>query len=297
VESIRDACKEFIYLLSAGGLEAEIQPDLVERLGATFVSKGLWRDAPKPVLDSQFNKRRVVFSRIVSYGGFYHSILKRTSDSPPIDGLPSPLSVNCNGNTGNGKTEVVNSDVDYVRNFINRGLWRGCLLDEVRFDSSFVWLAPEAPLRRKLVGVSEEDLSHIHRDIIGLSHFRKGHHLIRIDFDFSKWPEGLSKIHRRPHGAGNGGNRFRLHYDGAERMHNWGRTVDLNKVEIGYKKSLNGVPELIMEGFSIPKSAITAEYLGVINRPPESNHVFFIDRLRRKDSLEKIISDLKEVLR
>lgn len=287
---VRAACSEFLSTLAAGGFPIPIDSELVDRLGGTFVAKGLWRNGAEPILENHLPKNEFVLSRVVSYGDFFKWILRRSSGMRPIDYMPEPFDLKLGH-----REEIVPANASKVRNAINRGKWKSIMVDDVRLGLHCVWLAPLPKLRKKIcTGVLNQ--ADIHRDVIGLSNFSKGHHLIRLDINLQKWLDWPITYRRRPHGAGNGGSRFRLQYDGKECKCQWGRTVDLSRVAASYAKSLNGVPELLMEGFSVPKAAVKATYLGSTLIPPENNDIYFINRLKRKYAMPNIIAELKRLL-
>lgn len=288
--NVKLACAEFLTRLSAGGHALPAAIDMADHLGRLFVAKGLWREGPEPILERQLLKRDFALSRVTSYGGFFYSILKRRAGMPPLSGLPEPHDIS------HGTEEIDVADVNKVRSVINSGRWKSYMVDDIRLDAECIWLAPRPKLRAKTALAGNMKLADAHRDIIGLSHLSSGRHLIRIDLDLQMWVEWRTMLRRRPHGAGNGGSRFRLQYDGRESSCQWGRTVDLARVAAGDTKSLNGIPELLIEGFSIPKTAVTATYLGRLVHPPEANDSFFVNRLRRNISLSQIKADLKRVL-
>ena len=64
----------------------------------------------------------------------------------------------------------------------------------------------------------------------------------------------------------------------------------------GNAKKLNGIPELLMERISIPKDAVNASYIGKIKHQPEDNDIYFLNRLRKKRTIEDIATDLRRKL-
>ena len=103
-------------------------------------------------------------------------------------------------------------------------------------------------------------------------------------------------LRRRPHGGGNGGKRFRVQYDGKEGKCRWGRTVDLSRVATGNAKSLNGIPELLMERTSIPKAAVKVTYIGKLIHQPEQKDTYFLKKLRKKRTIVDIVTELRRKL-
>lgn len=284
---VRIVLLEFINDITAGGHPLPTTAELTDRLGETCVARNLWLKGPEPILERHLPKHEYILSRVVSYSGFFYSILGRRGGMRAIPGLPEPSS---------SSDEIDATNISKVRHTINSGKWRSHLVGDVKLGTNCIWLAPLVKIKKK-VGLSpKKQWADIHRDIIGLSHLRKGQHLIRIDLDLKRLHDLPSKFRRRPHGAGNGSNRFRLNYDGQECACCWGRTVNLARVASGSIKSLNGIPELLMESFSISKTAVYATYLGQLKHPPEHNDSFFIRRLSKKSMMSTITSYLKSAL-
>lgn len=284
---IKTVLDVFVQTLSVGGHTIPAPDELAERLGSTFVSQGLWLQAPEPILERYLPKRQRVLTRVTSYGGFFYTVLKRRRGMPPLKGLPEPIATD----------EIDASNIDAIRKTINSGKWKKLVVGkEVKLDAHCVWLAPLPKLERKSAGKMKKGIADFHRDVIGLSHLHKGHHLIRLDFDVTNWAAAHTNQRRRPHGAGNGGIRFRLNYDGRESKCNWGRTVDLARVSLKASGKLNGIPEMLMAGFSVPKIAITASYLGPIQDQPECEDAYFLARLLKNDSMTDVVTNLKKVL-
>jgi hypothetical protein len=286
---VKTVCEEFISMLSVGGYSLPSVNEMVELLGKTCVAEGLWQHGPEPILEKHLPKREFILSRITSYHGFYRSILRRASGLPPIRNMPEPIKLSASNHD-----EIAPSNVIKVRRMINTGKWKALILGHVNMNVHCIWMTSLSKLRKRVAFVP--DPADIHRDIVGLSHFCKGCHLIRLDFDLEQWPQWKVTMRRRPHGAGNGGSRFRVKYDGRESMCRWGRTVDLARVATNNMRTLNGIPELLLQGFSIPKTAIDATYLGPLLHPPENNDVFFFERLRRNHTIANIIATLKSDL-
>lgn len=280
----------FIHKLAIGRYAIPPAIDLPNLLGNACVGEGLWQTGPEPILQHHLFRRQSVLTRVTTYSGFFYSIIKRTG-SPPLPNLPEPLEL-----VHSNSEEIDPVNVNKVQDTINSGKWKDLITGMVRFATQCVWLAPLPRIKKKLSSVTIHDIADSHRDLIGLSHFGKGRHLIRLDIDLGKWIDGMSKLRRRPHGACNGGNRFRLIYDGRECKCQWGRTVDLAMVATGPSRSLNGIPELLMEGFFVPKTAIEATYLGSVIHQPENNDSYFINRLRRKLRFSTIKDKLKSTL-
>lgn len=289
---VHAVCEELLYELNVGGHAMPAAAVLADRLGGKCVVRGLWENAPEPILEHHMPKSDFALCRVISYSNFFKYILKRVSGSPTtIPDMPEPLEI-----SAINSSEIESRNVRKVRQIIDSGEWRDLIISaNVNFTMSCNWLAPLPKLKKNISsGVIEQ--ADLHRDIIGLSHLIKGQHLIRLDLDLGHWLDWHSILRRRPHGAGNGGNRFRLLYDGGEKKCRWGRTVNLARIETGSANSLNGIPELLMGNFTIPKNNINAMYLGQILREPENNDTFFIKRLRKRKTLINIISDLKRVL-
>lgn len=289
---VRALCEEFISVNTAGGHPPRPVDELVERLGESCVDKDLWQEGPEPILERHLKKREFVLSRIASYSGFYYSILNRAKGMPPIDSMPEPINL-----LTSSDSEIAPTNVRKVRNTINNGKWKALLLGNVKLSARCIWMTSLPRLKEKInVATKKSFNADSYRDTVGLSHFSLGRHLIRLDFNLGQWPEWRASMRRRPHGAGNGGNRFRLKYDGPESVCRWGRTVDLALVAANNTRTLNGIPELLLEGFSIPKTAVNATYLGPLQYRPENNDSFFITRLRRKQTISNVIAALKSIL-
>lgn len=291
-QKIKAACNKFLLPLSVGGFVLPSSIDLTDRLGDTFVAQGLWLDAPEPILERHLPKNQFTLTRVTSYGGFFYSIINRKKGMPLIKELPEPLDLISGTND-----EIDSRYVGSVRSLVNSGKWKDLITgNSLKFDTQCVWLAPLPKLARKGKGTKRKELADFHRDILGLSHFQKGRHIIRIDFDIDDLVIFQKNSRRRPHGAGNGGIRFRLNYDGAEAKCNWGRTVDLMRVKKRKANTLNGIPELLIEGFVVPKDIVTATYIGSLQSQPEKDDAYFISRLLKSNSMLEITTKLKEVL-
>ncbi len=289
---VKAVCEEFLRSVTAGGYSLPPTIELADRLGSTCVAKGLWLEGPEPILERHLLKREFILSRVTSYSGFFYSVLKRKKGMPTITYMPEPFDLSIGTSA-----EISISDVSKVRHTLNNQKWRALIVDNVRLDAHCIWLAPLPKLKKKIGLDTKKNLADFHRDMIGLSHFSKGQHLIRLDLDLGQWFDWTATLRRRPHGAGNGGRRFRLQYDGRKSSCHWGRTVDLARVAAENARNLNGIPELLMEGFSIPKGAVTATYLGPIKNQPENNDSYFLDRLKKNQMIPNIVADLKNKLK
>jgi len=284
---VKIACEKFLNDLNAVHHPLD-HDEVVNRLGRTCVSNDLWRYGPEPILERHLLKKEFILSRVASYSGFFYSILKRGRGMPPIPDMPEPIGNN---------NEIDVASINTVRKTINSGKWKNLIVgDNVLFDARCIWLTSLPKLMDKIVTGRRRKEADTYRDVIGLSHFHQGLPLIRLDLNLGQWLNWPTTLRRRPHGAGNGGSRFRLQYDGPECACQWGRTVDLAHVVKGYGKSLNGIPELLMEGFSIPKTALKATYLGQLKYQPENNDKYFIKRLVRKQTISEIIMNLRSTL-
>lgn len=288
---VQVVCEDFFNTNTAGGYPLPRDAELADRLGKDCVANGLWKEGVEPILERHLWKREFVLSRVTSYSGFYYSVIKRKKGMPSISYLPEPIAPS-SGTIG----EIKTSDVNRVRRSINSQKWRGLIIGNVIFDTHCIWLAPLPRLKDKIDAAGTPFYADLHRDIIGLSHFVKGQHLVRLDLDLKKWRDWQLLLRRRPHGGGNGGKRFRVQYDGKERKCQWGRTVDLSHVATGNAKSLNGIPELLMERTSIPKEAVTATYLGKLIHQPEHKDTYFLKRLRKNRTIVNIVTDLRRKL-
>ncbi len=288
---VKIVCEEFLNKITAGGYSIPRDDGLADRLGADCVVKDLWKEGVEPILERHLWKREFILSRVTSYRGFYYSILRRKKGMPAIPYLPEPI------DPSSGTIDEINvSDVKKVRDSINSQQWRALIIGNVIFDTHCIWLAPLPRIKNKIGAAGTTFQADLHRDIIGLSHLAKGQHLVRLDLDFKKWRDWQTLLRRRPHGAGNGGKRFRVQYDGKKRKCRWGRTVDLSKVATGNAKNLNGIPELLMERTSIPKEAVTVTYLGKLIHQPEHKDTYFLKRLRKNRMIENIVTDLRRKL-
>ena len=288
---VKVVCEEFINKITAGGYPIPRDDELADRLGDDCVANGLWKEGLEPILERHLWKREFGLSRVTSYSGFYYSVLRRRRGMPSIPDLPEPIDP-----SSGTADEIDTSDVNKVRRSINSQRWRALIVGNVIFDTHCIWLAPLPKLKNKIGAARTTFQADLHRDIIGLSHFGKGQHLVRLDLDLKKWRDWQLLLRRRPHGGGNGGKRFRVQYDGKECKCRWGRTVDLSRVATGNAKSLNGIPELLMERTSIPKEAVKVTYIGKLIHQPEQKDTYFLKRLRKKRTIVDIVTDLRRKL-
>ncbi|GGY02796.1 hypothetical protein GJV26_29720 [Massilia dura] len=286
---LREVCRELAAAM-AGTPDASPTPDeLVEDLGGRCVSRGFWRHSTEPLLQPNGAAPWTVLSRVTTYGRFFTSVMDRRPGAPRL-AVPAPaeLGAGC-------RSEIRPEDVPAVQDYVDSGRWKDDVdSGKVRFGGHCVWVAPQRELIRRQRHV-RKPVPDYYRDIIGLSHLMPGHHLIRLDLDLDAWTGGTRVLRRRPHGACNGGPRFRMTYDGPVCSGNWGRTVNLAVVAQYRNASLNGVPEMVMEPFTVPLAAVTAQYLGEVRSKPETNDGYFLRRMT-PEPIDRIVRALAEAL-
>lgn len=286
---LREVCRELAAAM-AGTPGAMPTPDeLVEDLGGRCVCRGFWRQSAEPLLQPHGGAPWTVLSRVTTYGRFFTSVLDRRPGAPRL-AVPAPAELD-----DGCASEIRREDVPIVREYVDSGRWKDDVdSGKVRFGGHCVWVAPHQELLRRQRHV-RKPLPDYYRDIIGLSHLLPGHHLIRLDLDLESWAGGAHVLRRRPHGACNGGPRFRMRYDGPACGGNWGRTVNLAVVARYRNVSLDGVPEMVMEPFTMPLAAVTAHYLGEVQSKPETNDGYFLRRMT-PEPIDRIVRMLTEAL-
>ncbi len=286
---LREVCRELAAALTGAPGEGATPDELVDDLGGRCVSRGLWRHSAEPRLRRDAGAAWNVLSRVTTYGRFYTSVLDRRPTGPRLS-VPMPVELD-----GTGSTEIAPEHVHAVRDYVDSGRWKEDVdSGKVRFGGHCVWLAPRAELMRRQRHMKKA-LPDFYRDMIGLSHLVPGHHLIRLDLDLAAWTAGTRLVRRRPHGACNGGPRFRMAYDGPVCSADWGRTVNLAVLAARRKACLDGVPEMVMEPFTVPLDAVTAHYLGAVQSVPETDHDYFLKRMT-PEPIERIVRQLTEAL-
>jgi hypothetical protein len=286
---LREVCSELAAAMAGAPGSLPTPDELVEDLGGRCVSRGFWRQSAEPLLQPGGAAAWTVLSRVTTYGRFFTSVMDRRPTAPRLS-VPAPLELG-----PRGPSEIRPEDVPDVRAYVDSGRWKDDVdSGKVRFGGHCVWVAPHDELMRRQRRV-KKPLPDYYRDMIGLSHLVPGHHLIRLDLDLDAWSSGTRVLRRRPHGACNGGPRFRMTYDGPACSGNWGRTVNLAVLAAHRNASLNGVPEMVMEPFTTPLDAVTAHYLGEVHSRPESNDGYFLKRMTPLP-IERIVGALAEAL-
>lgn len=286
---LREVCRELAAAMAVAPGACPSPDELVDDLGGRCVSRGFWRQSAEPVLQRDGAAPWTTLTRVTTYGRFFSGVLGRFPTAPRL-AVPAPIELD-----GASSTEIAPTEVAEVRGYVDSGRWKDDVdSGTVRFGGHCVWVAPLEELMRRQHRV-RKPLPDFYRDMIGLSHLVPGHHLIRLDLDLKKWDDGARVMRRRPHGACNGGPRFRMTYDGPICHGNWGRTVNLAVVAARRNASLNGVPEMVMEPFTVPIDAVTAQYLGEVQRAPERNDRYFLRRMT-SEPMERIVRTLVERL-
>lgn len=281
----------------------KIANGLVTSIGMRCVKQGIWRQSSEPALEesAEFG---MVLSRFTTYHSFFTAILRRPLGSQH-DILPDPLLVKyghdedmTSAEPDKNVSEIDPDRLDAVAAYINDGEWKKPIeryhLGLVHFSSDCVWVAPRSELEKRASNTAVRQAD-FYRDIVGLNHLRPGHHLIRLDVNLKEWDLGLKIPRRRPHGACNGGDRFRMLYDGPRCFADWGRTVNLAVLAGRESGILDGVPEMIMEPFKVPVEKVTASYIGAVQTSNDKDHDRFYDRISQKPITE-IIRALAERL-
>jgi|GEM_PF-3966017 len=292
-QPLRKVCQDLATSLQPGSDGKLDSAGLADQLGGRCVNCGLWRQASVPDRTQYAGGRGLVFSRVMTYGQFYTRILGRAGTMPPIAGWDLPRMDLERERAG---ARFPPEYVPTVRQFIDSGAWKRYPANPppVGSGTHCVWLLPLAALARR-EAANRRPLADFYRDVIGLSHIPAGRHLVRLDFDFNAFDHEQRLACRRPHGAGNGGDRFRMAYDGPV-YDNWGRTVHLGVVAARRgRASMNGVPEVLMEPFDAPREAVEARYIGEVGTPAERNDSWFLGRISPKP-FETVVSSLKQVL-
>ena len=269
-DKVRDAFERFASDLGDDRRPLPPCGTLAERLGQYFVMLGLWRKSTQPQLQAHHAGGQQVLSRITSYGRL-HALLTSAGVRSPY--LPKPRL-----RTATGGGEIASAAVPALRHYLEARHWeRDMLRPRIVIQTNVVWLTASAALPALTDGVA--NLANVDRDRIGLSHLRSGQHRFRIDIDLNKKPFSGEWQCRRPHGAGNGGARFRVEYDDPVKTCNWGRTVDLELVRRKAATSIDGVPELLMDECRPRAAAVSILYVGRVTRNPEREDQYFAERL------------------
>jgi hypothetical protein len=294
-QPLRKVCHELAVGLSDAKIDASESAALATQLGSRCVNCGLWLQARIPDLHRFAGRGGMVLSRVMTFSQFYKHVVGRTAGAPPIEGWALPR---MHPDRPESAPEIAPEQVPSVRHFIDSGAWKQYMesAPAVKAGMQCVWMLPRDALARR-EAKNRRPLADFYRDVIGLSHIPMGRHLVRLDFDFddSTWEHRQRIACRRPHGAGNGGSRFRMAYDGPS-QDNWGRTVHLGVVEARRAKaSMNGVPEILMERFDVPVDSVQARYIGEVSRPAECNDRWFLGRIS-PIPFDDVVTSLKEVL-
>jgi hypothetical protein len=256
--------------------------ELILRLRGIFISNEMWRYSTEPAMDRFRSDGKVILSRTTNYYGFYNTI-----HGESIAELPEPLPA-----TDSDMGEIHNEDLGRVIRWVESQEWKHALAKlPIEFNTRCFWLTSHDSLNNKLKNAGSQHADDA-RDLLGLSHVGKGSHLFQFDIDLSKCEIKQSHLKRRPHGAANGGRRFRVEFDECDKTCNWGRTVDLKLVRArSSEPNIDGVPELVTSDLIVPIDAVEAQYLGRVTCDPETEDDYFLGRLagRPVDLAEKLI--------
>jgi hypothetical protein len=269
-----------------GGLTPEVNPSvpcLLRELSKHCVNEKLWYRAAEPDMARYLRNGRLVLSRTITYEDLF-SLLKIPRDNGAI---PTPPK--------NGVPQLVPGQIRRIRSYLRKRLWRSQIEETtVTFSSPCVWLAPLSELHARF-GLRHPSADE-YRNLVGLSHYSVGQHLVRIDVDLTGWFDNNRCVRRRPHGAGNGGNRFMATFDETD-VDKWGRTVNLSVVaRKSIDDSLDGVPELLMAPFAVSRNLVATTYIGQVKEPPEENHAFFLKRIAKGEPFRDVLSSLRKSL-
>lgn len=281
---VRDVLERFAGVLANDALPLPKNAVLAQRLGCFFTVANAWVDSTVPQLDFYAGGKEFALSRVVEYERFYRML---NSSDVPDRHLPVPRAP-----WASGGGEIAHADIDRVARYINGTAWR----DEMESRGLAIripcaWLTPRPQLDKRL-HASDSRLADHYRDLIGLPHLRAGHHLIRFDFTLIQGHPPERCKYRRPHGAGNGGTRFRFHDAGAGPGCGWGRSVDLRRVRRHHASNIEGVPELVMGEFAPPLATVSAHYIGCVRRGPEREDAFFIAALSGNGNVANLAATL-----
>jgi hypothetical protein len=292
---LKNPLEDFVALEQSRLLASSPAADsehLADRLGKYLVTTGSWKTGQNPNMDEHGCRRAPILSRVVTYDSFYKYVMGRLN-APGLPDAPLPLDLTTN------EHEILPTMEPAVKKLIDSGEWRKRNASPiVQFKTNIVWLAPNSCIQSKLASPAlSPNLANNHRDLIGLHWVKRGRCLIRLDINLSHSPELASADKWRPHGAGNGGYRFRVTYDGRKKSCGWGRTVDMSTIAKKSKGHLDGVPEMVTVGFSVPKEHVSASYLGCVDAPPEEEHDFFIERLLAGRDINKVVIKLKGIFK
>lgn len=272
---VHAALENFLRDLGSGSDPLPTCQVLAERLGGHFVKQGIHLNSKKPRLHRHRAGGRQVLSRIVSYENL-HGMLTRAG--LPNRCLPPPRLP-----TAAGGGEIARGKVSALRDYMQRRQWeRDVLMRHFGMSKEVTWLTASAALPPIAAGA--EDLADRYRDQLGLCHLNTGRHLFRIDIDLSKDPFPDEWHCRRPHGAGNGGARFRVAYDKPDKRCNWGRTVDLKllRQQATLQQQacpIDGVPELLIDQCKPRIDAVDIHYVGRVTCDAEREDEYFARRL------------------
>ena len=267
---VRRVLDDYARVLGTDGLALPKNALLARRLGEFFVFDGIWEESAVPELRYYASGGEVTLSRVVCYESFYRMLNSSEMIVPRLPVARKPWA--------SGGGEIADADVASVARYVNDQDWRrdmlGCAMS---FKIPCAWLTACSLLDRRL-RANERKLPDHYRDLMGLSHLRAGHHLIRFDFplEHARPPRGCKC--RQPHGAGNGGTRFR--FMNPRTASGWGTTVDLRRVRRRDRAGIDGVPELLMGEFSPTLATARARYIGRVVRGPEREDAFFLGHLQ-----------------
>lgn len=265
---------------------------LAEKLGRFLITTSVWKMGEQPDMQRHGCRKIPLLSRVVTYESFYKYILGRLK-LPGLPDAPAPLDILT------FKREVQIPKEASVKKLIDSGEWRKRTVSPmIEFKTNMVWLAPISAINNKINHLTANpNLANTHRDLIGLHWVEKGRCLVRLDIDMSNCSELQHAEKWRPHGAGNGGYRFRVTFDSRKKGCGWGRTVNMSRTKLNSRSHLDGIPEMVTHGFSTKKENISATYLGCVDESPENDHHFFINRLLVGRTIAGISNELKDIFK
>jgi hypothetical protein len=295
IDPLKTALMQFINHERTSRLSLLGPPDsehLADKLGRFMVTTSVWKMGQRPDMQRHGCRETPLLSRVVTYESFYKYILGRMK-LPGLPDAPAPL------NLKTSQQEVPIPKEAVVKKMIDSGEWRNKTASPmIEFKTNMVWLAPISAIHKKINPLlAMPSLANIHRDLIGLHWVEKGRCLIRLDIDLSNCGELQSAEKWRPHGAGNGGYRFRVTFDSLKKGCGWGRTVNMSRIKSKSSSHLDGIPEMVTHGFSTKKDNISATYLGCVDTSPENEHDFFINRLLAGRTIVDVCNELKDIFK
>jgi hypothetical protein len=264
---------------------------VVDRLGQHFVSQEVWKSGSVPDLSRHGLKSKPIISRVVPYATFFDWVVGR-KDKGGVPGLPEHKVDGISDQTFSPEEE------EMISTTLSSNNWQRWVMGKnIKFDQRVYWFTalPELEKIAKLRKIQKTSMANFHRSVIGLHHIEKNLPLVRLDLHQHKIQNFHALSRYRPHGACNGGFRFKVKLD--KDAKNWGMTADLEKIAAKTRGYVAGVPEMLLEGFEISKEHVKATYLGHTNASVEVEHDFFISKLSDRRSLDQMVDRLASVLK